>query len=97
MYSIFIAYKTILSTLVPNLYICASKSLFSFVFAHKMKIAELKDPLAALVGNLSQEITIKLSSFAARCRNYAMQNAEDPSFKRTLSSEGSTIPRPSAP
>jgi hypothetical protein len=37
-----------------------------------MKIAELKEPLAALVGNLSQEITIKLSSFAARCRNYAM-------------------------
>jgi hypothetical protein len=37
-----------------------------------MKIAELKEPLAALVGNLSQEITIKLSNFAARCRNYAM-------------------------
>ena len=62
-----------------------------------MKTIELKDPLSALVSNLSQEITARLSIFAARCRNYAMENAEDPSFQRTLSSEGPTMPRPSAP
>lgn len=45
---------------------------FLFVFAQKMKMAELKDPLTALVSNLSQEIAIKLSSFAARCRSYAV-------------------------
>lgn len=44
----------------------------------------LKNTLDAIVASFAKELVIQFSGFSERCRNHAIQQAENPDFIRTM-------------
>jgi hypothetical protein len=44
----------------------------------------LKNPLDAIVASFAKELIVQFNGFSERCRNHAIQQADDPDFMRTM-------------
>lgn len=54
---------------------------------------DIRDPLASLVAQLSNEIKVCFNLFGDKCRDYASVSAESPDFARMLAVQAASSTR----